>query len=438
MKNKLPIGIEQVWLYLSNLGVQETSTTIQRIRTRAMNIYCIFISLLLLAIYFSDLSRTDWIDTTLLSVFISLHILVFVLHRQHIYTLAMYVFNIFTPLRTTLTMIAYGLGANVLLFPITIIFGIVCYEQAKVRAQIIIWNLVCILLAIVMRYYFADYFTMKVSYFDKVTIIGIGISAITYFFILIVKLLEKNYVQSHLTIESITEQELVLINKNIELEKINASISAKINADLDELKRAQSSLKQELAQGGYEDALEYMELSNQSTHQMVSILEELAKYKVEDADSLAYKDVDLNALIAQLKTELSVHAKYGIGELLIKNTLPIVKGSTNEIKLLFQNLVTNGLKYNTSQVPQVTLSAEESEDFWFIKVSDNGIGIPQSEIKKLFVPFKRLSNAEGFEGTGLGMAIVKRILENHEWEVVVNSEVGKGSELTIQIKKSEA
>lgn len=435
MKYKLPVGIEDVWLYLSNLGVQETSSLIQRIRTRAMNVYCIFVSLLILSICFSDLSRVDWIDITLLIFFLSLHCIVFIFHRYQKYKLAMYAFNIFTPLRTTLTVIAYGLGVNVLLFPITIIFGIVCYEQVKVRTQIILWNALCIIVAIVARYYLADYFTAKGSYFDKVMIIGVGISAITYFFILIVRLLEKTYTQTKLTIQSITEQELGLITKNKELEKINISISTIIKTDIAELKKVQSDLMQELAQGGYDDALEYIELSNQSVNQMGSILEELSQYKFDDKDTLAHKDVDLNVLIDQLKTELSVHRAYGMGELLIQNSLPIVKGSTNEIKLLFQNLITNGLKYNKEQVPQVTVSSKENEAYWFVKVSDNGIGIPQAEINKLFEPFKRLSNSTGFEGSGLGMAIVKRILDNHEWEIVVNSAVSRGSELTIKIKK---
>lgn len=115
--------------------------------------------------------------------------------------------------------------------------------------------------------------------------------------------------------------------------------------------------------------------------------------------------------------------------------LPKVQSSNMHMTQLFQNLVTNAIKFRGSKAPQISIIAEEKKDKWLFSVKDNGIGIDKKYADKIFVIFQRLHLRNEYEGTGIGLAICKKIVEQHGGQIWIESEVGNGSTFYFTLKK---
>jgi light-regulated signal transduction histidine kinase (bacteriophytochrome) len=108
--------------------------------------------------------------------------------------------------------------------------------------------------------------------------------------------------------------------------------------------------------------------------------------------------------------------------------LPTVMADEAQLTQVFQNLIANAVKFRREDVqPRVHISAEREGDEWLFSVADNGIGIDLEQAERLFQIFQRLHTREEYEGTGIGLALCKRIVKRHGGRIWVDSEPGEGS-----------
>ena len=143
-------------------------------------------------------------------------------------------------------------------------------------------------------------------------------------------------------------------------------------------------------------------------------------------DALLDEVVGLNRKLIQ-ERKAKVHWDRG---------LPDLYTFKSPLRLVFQNLINNGLKYQPKGgVPVINITVEEKENSWHFTVADNGIGIDPEYFDKIFTIFQRLHNKEEYSGTGVGLAICKKIIENLDGEIWVTSELGKGSEFHFLLPK---
>ncbi|MBA2330189.1 MAG: hypothetical protein H0V91_11290 [Flavisolibacter sp.] len=124
-------------------------------------------------------------------------------------------------------------------------------------------------------------------------------------------------------------------------------------------------------------------------------------------------------------------------KIIIKNEpFPIIHTYKTLLLLVFQNLISNALKYRQKDIASIVeISYSETNDVWQFEIKDNGIGIEADYLEQIFVVFQRLHNKDEYSGTGMGLSICKRIIENLNGSIWVTSEPGKGSSFFFTIPK---
>lgn len=174
-----------------------------------------------------------------------------------------------------------------------------------------------------------------------------------------------------------------------------------------------------------------------ATQRMGSLIEDLLLYSHVSQLPHEKEDVDLNQVLQHVleDLELDIHQKHATVSI---GTLPVVRGYRRQLQQLFQNLLSNALKYSRENVPPVIdissrRAAEPGGWSHQVRVQDNGIGIEPEYRDKIFQMFTRLHGRNEYSGTGVGLAIVKKIIENHEGYVCVESTKDRGSTFIVKI-----
>jgi chemotaxis family two-component system sensor kinase Cph1 len=120
------------------------------------------------------------------------------------------------------------------------------------------------------------------------------------------------------------------------------------------------------------------------------------------------------------------------------DALPIVAADKRQLAQLFQNLIGNALKFRGQKPPRVHVAAARDDHGWCFSVRDNGIGIPPESHERIFAMFERLHGRSQYPGTGMGLAICKKIVERHGGRIWVESEPGQGCTFCFTIPAKES
>ncbi len=148
-----------------------------------------------------------------------------------------------------------------------------------------------------------------------------------------------------------------------------------------------------------------------------------------------YELVDCQDLVDTIVQDLDAALTASKGKVIF-NELPLVKGNPLELRMLFQNLISNGLKFSKPAVlPIIEITAKKDNRQIKFCVKDNGIGIEEADYDKIFLIFQRLHNVEEFEGTGLGLAYCRKIVELHGGKIWVKSKKEEGSSFYFTLAK---
>jgi PAS domain S-box-containing protein len=186
------------------------------------------------------------------------------------------------------------------------------------------------------------------------------------------------------------------------------------------------SKKEELSK----EILEYLHFIKLNTHQMHTIITDVLEYSKFDKNEFSIESVDVPQIVEEVKISLSNFIAENNAQIKTYN-LPIFTSNRGFLFLLLKNLINNGIKYNESSVPTIEISCIEEKTQYIFKIKDNGIGIDSAYHDQIFTMFKRLHTRERYKGSGLGLALCKRIVERMNGRVTVESEVGIGSTFTI-------
>ena len=115
------------------------------------------------------------------------------------------------------------------------------------------------------------------------------------------------------------------------------------------------------------------------------------------------------------------------------DSLPVIYANEPQMVQLFQNLISNGIKYCDKKIPKIHISSFSKDNNYVFSVKDNGIGIDKDQLKRIFVIFQRLHTRDEYNGTGIGLAISKKIVKNHRGNIWAISEPGVGTTFSFTI-----
>jgi len=184
-----------------------------------------------------------------------------------------------------------------------------------------------------------------------------------------------------------------------------------------------------------EDAQEYIDFAVDGADRMREMVDDLLAYsRVEQADG-DFEQVDCDSLLDDVVDDLHVTLEETDAEISVES-LPAVYGDKEQLGQLFNNLVSNAVKYNESDSPQVEITAAQRDDHWEFAVTDNGIGMDPGQTDRIFEVFKRLHHDDEYPGTGIGLSLCQEIVENHGGSVRVESTPGEGSTFFITLPQS--
>ena len=259
-----------------------------------------------------------------------------------------------------------------------------------------------------------------------------------------------------ITFSDITEQKLQqreIDERTLELKKSNEELEQfayVASHDLQEPLRKVRAFGDRLATK-YSSVLDdtgkdYIQRMQNAAARMQTLIEDLLQYSRVSRKTKEFATIDLNKVLQEVIEDLdeSIDEKKAIINAV---PLPLIKGDFIQMKQLFQNILSNAIKFSNTEIPplitiNVTIDTSKNhlhssfyQEYWKITISDNGIGFDKQYREKIFTIFQRLHGKQEYKGTGIGLAICSRIVESHYGSIVADSESGQGACFTIYLPK---
>ena len=212
-----------------------------------------------------------------------------------------------------------------------------------------------------------------------------------------------------------------------------------------------------------EDAEEFLAYARDGADRMRDMIEGLLDYSRVDSAGEPLQSTDLESVLEDVLADLRMKIEETDADIEVE-ALPRVRGDPDQLRQLFQNLLGNAIEYSGDGDPRVEVAAErrsredvpsrhpgdgpsaelsfeldsdegasETDHLWVISVSDDGVGIPRDDQERIFEVFQRLHSHEECSGTGIGLALCKRIVDRHDGEIWVESEPGEGSTFRVAL-----
>lgn len=181
-----------------------------------------------------------------------------------------------------------------------------------------------------------------------------------------------------------------------------------------------------------EEGKEHMRLLMSRVHRMGGLIDGILQYSRVGRVKEGMVDVDLNLVVREVIDLLAPPEHIRIDVL---NTLPIVKTERTRIQQVFQNLISNAIKYMDKPQGEISVSCLDKEEFWNFSISDNGPGIETRHFERIFQLFQTLAPRDRVESTGVGLALVKKIVEMYGGQVTLDSTLGSGSRFSFTLPK---
>ena len=179
----------------------------------------------------------------------------------------------------------------------------------------------------------------------------------------------------------------------------------------------------------------YMKFITDGVERMRDLIQGLLAYSRINTEESEIETLESSDCVDLAVDNLSEMIKENDADITYSD-LPKIEYSKVMLTQLFQNLINNAIKYRGKKDPKVKISAKEKKDFWEFRVKDNGMGMQEKHLERIFEMFQRLHRKEEIAGTGIGLSLCQKIVERYGGKISVESEVDKGSTFIFTVPKN--
>lgn len=332
----------------------------------------------------------------------------------------------FTPIWASFAHILIGgFFSQSLVICTSIVITFVSFQKIpKLRIGIIMFTIIVYLLAIVYTTIYTPILGVHDFPFDDIFVF-IGTTGWMMGALILI------YNEREEFIISLSGKNIQLQEATEELERFSYIASHDLKSPLRTITSFIGLIERDIKKGNYDtiqDKLHFVKSGAEQMNFLVQDILELSKLKnSEDSERVL---INLNLILEKARTNLTEDIKEQNVTILAEK-LPEFYCNEVEFLLLFQNFIQNGIKYNKSKNPIISISAFETESTLSLSFRDNGIGIAKEYHQQIFQFFKRLHNSNEYQGTGLGLGLCNKIIKSHGGKVEIDSVEGAGSTFTL-------
>lgn len=224
--------------------------------------------------------------------------------------------------------------------------------------------------------------------------------------------------------------------KNEAIESFVYSISHDLKAPLRSIEGFSTALLEDYGEKLGREGRHYLDRIIAGAQKMGVLIDELLEYSRIGRINLARGDVSTREVVALVLEDNLYEIKRRNAKIRVAENLPVIKNAEKQrIYQIFSNLISNALKYNDKSVPEIEVGFEDAGDHYLFYIRDNGIGFDMRYHDKIFEIFQRLHREDEYRGTGVGLAMVKKIVETYGGRIWAESEPGKGSTFYFTLPK---
>ncbi len=235
---------------------------------------------------------------------------------------------------------------------------------------------------------------------------------------LVTKLEERN--------RELTQANQALMRSNEELQQFAYITSHDLQTPLRSISGFVQLLESNYADALDDQARDWIRRTVQSVNHMHTMIQDVLAYSKVDSEILPFQQTPFREIFDDAVTLLDDGIRQA-GAQATCGELPTIMGNRSALVRLMQNLIGNGLKYHGKEPPHVHITAQSGKNEWVFSVRDNGIGIDPKYHKRIFEIFRRLHTPQEYPGTGIGLAICRRVIDSHAGRIWVESQLGHGS-----------
>lgn len=214
---------------------------------------------------------------------------------------------------------------------------------------------------------------------------------------------------------------------NEELEQFTSIVSHDLQEPIRTIKSFLQLIDIKLNEEQSSELKLYIGKAIRSANRMRELIQNLLHYSQLSKVDIVKKEVNINDMFHEALQNLKSSLDASNAEIIIENDMTTIMGDRIQLVQLFQNLLSNALKFTDSIHPQIKIKCTREGDHVKFSVSDNGIGIAEGDLNKIFEIFRRLNTKKDYPGTGIGLAICKKIVDRHQGRIWPESQPGKGT-----------
>ena len=248
---------------------------------------------------------------------------------------------------------------------------------------------------------------------------------------------QRNTIKNQLEVLNGKNDELKkYIESNLQLENFAYIASHDLKAPI----RSVISFAQLLKNNTYKDMdaknQRFLDIMITASVNMQVLIDDLLSFSRINTQKIEFENVNIDKLIKHLLIEIDQNISEANGEVIISDMPESIVADASRLRQVFQNLITNAMKFHKEgETPRVEIDCEDHEDNYKFKVKDYGIGVEQNYLTEIFLMFKKLHSENKYKGTGIGLSICKKIVEQHQGDIWAKSKLGEGTCFYFTISK---